>query len=647
MSDVPGTDGTVCPFCAVGCRLDHDGERVRGRSGPANPNGRLCRKGLRAFDPFANEDRLTRPLVRVDGELTPVSWERALERAVSGLRAIRADHGPDGLAFLGAPRCTTEENYLLGKLARALGTNNVDNRARRCHAATARALDERLGWPATTNGLADLREADLVIVVGANPAVRQPIAFDSAVRPALKAGGTLIHIDPHRNETSRPADRHIAPQPGTDALLVSLVCALVAEAGGVDESFVSERTRGIDQFRPWLADLDIQTGAARTDVGVPVLEGVASDIVEADRVAVLTGTGADRSSTAHALLNLLLLTGNLGRPGTGLHVLRGLANEQGAVDAGCVPDRLPGHRPVTDADARAAVADVWGVEPPATPGQGEPALLSAAGESIHGALVVGENPAVSKRDPEQLARNLEALSILVVADCVPNETTRHADVVFPAATGVEKAGTMTNLDRQIQRLRPLAEPPGEARADLAILSTLGRRLVGTSFADEGPGDVFAELVQVTPTYAGLSYDDLLENPQRWPTAREREDGVLYRTAFATSDGLAPFVRVELPSSEAARDGLTLVVGDRAGQFTAGGPTDIDGRLTIHPDDATDCGVSDGQPVEVSNDVASVETTAHVSRSIRPGTVYLHASVADPLVRGGEPIVDITAADASR
>jgi len=649
MSDESGSGaaGTVCPYCAVGCRLDREGERVVGRVGPANPGGRLCEKGLYAFDPVAADDRLTTPLVREDGELRPAAWDRALERAAAGLRGVRDAHGPDALAFLGAPRCTTEENYLLSKLARVLGTNNVDNRARDCHAATTGALAARLGWPATTNTLAGLRRAEVILVVGANPAVRQPIAFDSAVRPALKAGGTLVHVDPRENETTRPSAHHLAPRPGTDALVVSALCALALAADGVDADFVRERTTGAAAVRSWLDDLDPDAAATAADVDRDTLDAVAAAVTGADRVAVLTGTGADRRSTADALLNLLLLTGNLGRPGTGLYVLRGLANEQGAVDAGCVPDRLPGHRPVRNADARAALAEAWGVEVPATPGRTESALLSAAGEDVHAALVVGENPAVSKRDADRLADSLDALSTLVVAECGHSETTRHADVVLPAATGVEKAGTVTNLGRQIQRLRPRATPPGDARPDVDILRSLGRRLAGDGFAPDSLSGVFAEFARVAPPYAGIDYEGLLDRPRRWPTGQGAADGdrgVLYGESFATADGRAPLVVVDLPTGpEPPEGGLVLVVADRAGQFAAG-TGDVDDRVSVHPEDAADNGLEDGMRVRVSTGAASVETTAQVSRSIRPGVVSLHASVADPLVRDGGHHVDVTPVD---
>jgi len=646
--------GTVCPFCAVGCRLDREGEgesgRVVGRNGPANPEGRLCEQGLHAFDPLDDQQRLTRPLVRRDGDLEPVSWETALDRAVGGFERVLDDSGPDALAFLGAPRCPTETNYLLQKLARTLGTNNVDNRARLCHAEAARVLEARLGWAASTNSLDDLRGADLFLVVGANPAARQPVAFDTAVRPAVNGGATLVHVDPHENETTRLADYHLAPRPGTDALLVSLITALVVESGGVDEQFVAERTTDFEAFQDSLGDRDLLTDAAVADVDPETVEAVATALTDADRVVVMTGTGGDDAVTADALVNLSLATGNLGRPGTGFTILRGLANEQGAVDAGCVPDRLPGHRPVTDKSAHQRVADEWGRPVPETPGQTEHDLVAGFGGGVEAALVVGENPAISRRDADELADSLAALDTLVVHELAPSETTAHADVVFPAAAGVERAGTVTNLDRQVQRLRPLATPPGDARTDFDILCGLGKRLVGDGFDFDGPDEAFAELARVAPPYEGLSYDALAERSRRWPAfagnshagdghADDADDPFLYADGFDTSNGRAAFVTVDLPDLSESGDsgdvdgGLRLVVGDRAGAFGTEDET-ADRSLTVHPADAQVRDVADGDRVLVASGDATVETTATVSDAVRRGVVHLHASVADPLVRSG-------------
>ena len=631
---------SVCPLCAVGCRLvPGDEDRARGAAGPANPNGRLCRKGVDAYR-LGGDDRLTEPLVRRDGDLQTVAWETAYERAVDGIQRIVATHGPDALAFLGAPHCTNEENYLLQKLARTLGTNNVDNRARLCHAASSRALAEQVGWPATTGSLEALGDADVIIIAGANPAERQPIAFNSFVRPAVLDGATLIHVDPVGNRTTRLADHHVAPEPGTDALVFDLLSAALIDDGAVDHEFITERTRGYDAFTASLASMDCQRVLAAAGVDAGAINRVVGCLTEADRVAALVGTGIegdeDDPNAAEALLDLLLLTGNVGRRGTGLYVLRGLVNEQGATDAGCVPDSLPGHQPVSDREARSQVADEWGIEPPATPGKNASELLAAFGDEIRGAVIVGENPAVSKRDPSWIRHRLDALDMLVVLDIHPTETTRHADVVLPVAAGVESEGTVTNLERRVQRSRSTREPPATARSDFDVLRELGCRLFEDrdwfDYADVG--EVFDELTRVAPTHEGISYDDLGPEGWQWPG----EGDALYTESFATPDGRAVFGRVQYDAEtgDGAVDSetkgqLRLVTGGRAGEWPVG-PTTSDQPLRMHPADASDRSVAPTDEIVVSNGPVDVETTVELTDRIRQGTVSLPAAVADPLLR---------------
>ncbi|MBV0925834.1 molybdopterin-dependent oxidoreductase [Halomicroarcula limicola] len=631
----PADDATVCPLCAVGCTLaPSDGEegRARGVPGPVNRDGHLCQRGIGAFDALGSDDRLTTPLVRRDGELRAASWPEALDRAADALASVADGHDADALCFFGAPHCTNEENYLLQKLARTLGTNNVDNRARICHAAGMTALETRLGRPAMTNSLSGLSDADVLLVVGANPARQQPVAFDSYVRPALHDGTALVHVDPRENQTTRAASAHLAPRPGTDALVVTALCALAAERGGVDESFVAERTSGYGEYADSLADFDADRAAATADVPPEDLGAVADRIAAADRVAVLAGTGIEGGSdTADALLNLLLLTGNFGRSGTGMNVLRGLNNEQGATDAGCRPDRLPGHRPVDSPEDRAHVADEWGIDPPATPGLTERAAVERFGESVHGALVVGENPAVEKRDASWLRNRLTDLSALVVVDLFESETTDHADVVLPAAAGVEKAGTVTNLDRRVQSLAPAVAPPGDARPDFEILRELGTRLVGDAFEYEDSAAAFEEWTRLSPVHEGMTRSAVADGGVQWPTAGDGSSGtaVLYEEAFETESGRAAFADVETSIADAPADELTLLVGSRAGGVAAG-PSDE--RVHLAEADAASRGIEDGETVVVRNDAAAVEATAAVGGSVREGTAYLHADVADPLVR---------------
>lgn len=625
---------SVCPLCGVGCRLQPgSGSRAQGVVGPANPNGRLCRTGIGAFD-VVDEDRLMQPLVRQDNNVRTVSWPTAYDHVVNQFKGLLNEHGPDTLAFLGAPHCTNEENYLLQKLARMLGTNNVDNRARHCHISTTRVLSNRVGWPATTNSLAELRDADVIIVAGANPAERQPIVFNSFIRPAVNEGTTLVHVDPVGNRTTRLADIHIAPRPDMDALVFDLLSARVFNMDGVDWRFVVQRTLGYEAFTATLTEVDQETAASVGDVAIDVVDSVAERIVGADCVAGLVGTGiegsAGQTNASEALFHLLLLTGNLGRRGTGLYVLRGLANEQGATDAGCVPDRFPGHQPVTDDDAGDRIASEWGRVPPSTVGKTAKELLASFGDDIRGALVVGENPAISKRDQDWIRQRLNALDVLVVLDLVRSKTTRHADVILPAAAGVEKDGTLTNLERRVQRTRQTNPPPGKARPDFIILRDIGQRLLdGTDAFDYSEvSEVFNELSRVAPTHAGVSYSDIDCNGRQWPFD---SDGTLYCETFDTPHGFAVFSTVQPLVARETESGLQLVVGGRVSE-RHNDHRASDRMLRMHPDDANKRAVESADSITVSNGKVTVETTVKLDSNIRQGTVFLPAEVADPFLR---------------
>jgi formate dehydrogenase major subunit len=671
--------GSVCPFCAVGCRVRYDADsgRARGVTGAAvNRRGELCPKGVAAFDGL-DEDRLTEPLVRRDGTLEPASWTEAYDRIEAGFGGVLDEHGPDALAFLGAPHCTNEENYLFQLLARALWTNNVDNRARLCHDATAAAMEARLGSVGMTNTLADLAAADAFLVIGSNPAARQPVAFDSYVRPAVDDGATLVHVDPRANETTRLADHHLAPRPGADALVVALLIDTVLREGLTDERFVTERTTGFAAFTASMADFDARRAAGRAGVDLGAVREAARSFGRADRAAVIAGTGVEPddgrtaattgTTTADALLDLLLLTGNLGERGTGFNLFRGLNNEQGASDAGVLPHRLPGGQPVTDPEARARVAEVWGIEPPAEPGRNELDLVQGFGDSVRGVYVLGENPAVTKLDDQSVARGLDSLEFLLVQDVAPTATTEHADVVLPASAWAEKAGTVTNLDRQVQRMQPMTAPPGNARRDFAVLRELGRRLTDQAFDYEGPAEVFAELTRVNPDYAGMSYEGVGRGGQRWPFPAGAEEGVevLHRERFANGDRRTPFGSAVDPGrfdgdgrgtssaldgdSSDADDRLALLTGSRRGEFTSGttGPAGargaVDEELGVHPADADARAVADGERVVVEGCNARVRATATHTESVRRGTVHLHASVAEPLVGEGRTRVRLVPA----
>lgn len=645
---------SVCPSCAVGCSVEYDRENARatGVTGaPVNHEGRLCSKGINAFAGLDDDERLTQPLARVDGDLEPVSWAEAYERIETGFEGIIDDHGSDALAFLGAPRCTNEENYLFEKLARVLGTNNVDNRARICHRSTTRAMTDRLGSGAMTNSLADLRAADAFLVAGSNPAAQQPIAFNTYIRPAVNDGATLIHIDPRENRTTRTADIHLAPRPGADALVATLLGAVIVQEGLIDRAFIAERTTGFEEFASEMAEIDIEEGAQRAGVAPEKLRTAARAFGRAERAAVVSGTGIEGddhedTAAADALLNLVCATGNLGKRGAGMNPLRGLTNEQGANDVGARPHTLPGYESVSDSAARARIEAEWGVEPPATRGLSELDAVRAFGSSIRGAFVLAENPAVTELDSERVARNLDALDFLLVEEVFPSETTAHADVVLPASAWAEKAGTVTNLDRQVQRLHPFGSPPENAARDFEILREIGSRLTDADFDYADPSEAFVELKRVNPLYTGMDYEGIDQGGQRWPFPEGAEDGrqVLHADRFMNGHESVPFVPIESEGVSAGDDhgnGLALLTRRQVNE-SSGGSTVEKPTLGIHPDDADHRGIEDGDTVVVENDHGRVTSTARVTERVRERTVFLGTDDAEPLLGGDSTRVRVAA-----
>ena len=642
---------SICPYCGVGCGITYDPEsgKAAGWNGPVNTRGEICPKGAAAGEIVAHEDRLTTPLVRDGDSFVPVSWATALENIVATFSEIVETDGPDALAFFASSNCTNEENYVLQKVARALGTNNVDNCARLCHSSTVAAMGERFGAGAMTNTLDDLREADAYLVAGANPAEQHPIIFRSYLLPAVRDGTELIHVDPRENDTTRAATHHLPVKPGFDIPLLNAVSKVILEEGLTDEAFLETRVDGVEAFTEFFDSVVVDDNARLAGVDPADLRAAARAYAEADRAAIFTGMGMSQhhcgTDNVHALLNLALLTGNVGKRGTGVNPLRGQNNVQGAGDVGALPNVLPGYRSVGDDEARDAVADVWGFEPPATPGLTEVEMTHAFGESIRGAFVFGENPAVTEPNADRVRERLQRLDCLVVLDLFMTETAEYADVILPGSAWAEKAGTVTNTDRQVMRMRPSVDPPGEARRDLSVLCELGERLTdGIRFEYDGPEAVFEELTEVLPQYAGMSYAGIGTGSQRWPFPEGAETGVgvLHAERFESGRRTADLRAVEHvdPVDPVADDELVLTTGRALQHFNSGALTRRSETLVrmrgedvlqIHPDDAERRGIADGDAVRVESERGSVTTTASLTPAVRRGTVFATFHYADPLI----------------
>jgi formate dehydrogenase major subunit len=651
---------TICPYCGVGCGIavapgEEPGDMRFQPWGDAPVNeGRICIKGGAATEVVDHEDRLTDPLIRENGEFREASWEEAYDRVVDELSRIRDEHGPDAMGFFGSSKTMNEENYLLQKLARRYGTNNVDNCTRMCHASTVWALRTSLGAGAMTNSMADLEEAaDVFWIQGANPGEQHPIANSQYFRQAVLEGATVIQVDPHANKTTRSfkideTDRHMHLQlePGTDIPLLNVVLKTILEKhaenpdeGWVDEAFIEERTEGFDHLEETLADFD--KAAAAEECGVPLedIELAAEKYAMANNAAIFTGMGMSQHTcgvdNVQNEINLALVTGNLGRPGTGVNPLRGQNNVQGTCDVGAMPNVLPGYQLVDDDEARAAVEAEWGFEIPSEPGLTNVEISHEAGSSIHGLYVMGENPVMSEPDGNRVEERLQSLEFMVVQDIFMTETAKFADVILPATTWAERGGTVTNTDRRVQRMRPVEKVHENTKHDLDILAEVGTRLFGEGFDFDDPEDVFEELRQVCPSYHGMTYELLGEEGLHWPCYEVGDEGdpFLYEDSFDTESGLGQIEGVRhQPPKETPDDEYPLILTTarleehyNTGTMSRRSPTlkrvKPENFVDVHPADAERYGIEDGDMVRIRSRRGEIEVTAQVTEDIKEGVIW--------------------------
>ena len=644
---------TICPYCGVGCGIkvnpgEEPGDMRFMPWGDAPVNeGRVCIKGGAATEVVDHEDRLTDPLIKEDGEFREASWAEAYDLVVGELERIREEYEPDAMGFFGSSKTMNEENYLLQKLARRYGTNNVDNCTRMCHASTVWALRTSLGAGAMTNSMADLREAaDVFWIQGANPGEQHPIANSVYFRQAVNEGATVVQVDPHANKTTRSfkideTDRHVHLQlePGTDIPLLNIVLKTVLENGWVDEEFVAERTEGFDHLEETLADFDKEAAAEECGVPLEDIEAAAETYATAENAAIFTGMGMSQHTcgvdNVQNEINLALVTGNLGRPGTGVNPLRGQNNVQGTCDVGAMPNVLPGYQLVDDDEARESVEEVWGFEVPDEPGLTNVEISHEAGESIHGLYIMGENPVMSEPDGNRVEERLQELEFIVAQDIFMTETAKYADVVLPATTWAERGGTVTNTDRRVQLMRPVEKVHENTKHDLDILTEVGTRLFGDPFDFADVEEVFEELRQVCPSYHGMTYDALDEEGIQWPCYEPGDEGdqYLYEDGFETDSGLGQIEGVRHQEPEETPDEeypLILTTARLEEHYNTGtmsrrSPTlkrQYPGNFVdVHPNDAERYGIEDGQEVRLESRRGEITVEAHVTDDIKEGSVW--------------------------
>jgi formate dehydrogenase alpha subunit len=648
---------TVCPFCGVGCSMTVGirGRRivaVRGdRESPVNAGG-LCVKGRFGLDFVHHPDRLTRPLIRREGVprsrsagtaaeiFREAEWDEALERTASELVRIRDAVGPRALGVLSSAKCTNEENYLVQKFARAaLGTNNLDHCARLCHASTVAAALAAFGDGAMSNSIADIAGAAALFVIGSNTTECHPIIARRIKQNQRRNRAHLVVADPRRTELADMADAHLRHRPGTDVALLNGLMHVILREGLYDAAFIAERCEGFEAFRDSLADYAPAEVAAASGVSPGLIEKSARILGGAESLVAVYGMGITQhtcgTDNVKAVANLLMLTGNMGRPATGFSPLRGQNNVQGACDMGALPNVFPGYQRVDDPEAAARFARAWRAELDPEPGLPLTEMVRAAHAGRLKALyVVGENPLLSEPDLNHARQAFERLEFLAVQDIFLTETARLADVVLPAACFAEKEGTFTNTERRIQRVRRILPPPGDAREDARILAELSERC-GYSLAGGPPEEILREIAALTPIYAGIRYERLeSEGGLQWPCWNESHPGTprLHAEGFTRGRGRFHVVHYAPPAEAPDADyPIVLTTGRilehwhtgsmsrRAKVLEALAPQS---RLDIHPRDAEACGLNEGSPIRVASRRGEIRTRVHRDGRMSEGQAFM-------------------------
>ncbi|XAT59784.1 formate dehydrogenase subunit alpha [Rhodobacteraceae bacterium Araon29] len=652
---------SVCPFCGVGCQVSlkvkNDKVKfVEGINGPAN-EGRLCVKGRFGFDYIHHDHRLTRPLIRredapakglnVDPSnwqefFREASWDEALDFAADGLSALRRDKGGPSVAGFGSAKCTNEEAYLFQKMIRqGFGHNNVDHCTRLCHASSVAALMENVGSAAVTATFNEIENADVAIVIGANPVENHPVAA-TYFKQFTKRGGKLIVMDPRGQALKRFASHMLQFRPGADVSMLNAIMHVIVEERLYDQQYIEAYTENWEAEKTHLTDFAPEKMAEICGIEADVLRDVARTFAGAQAGMIFWGMGVSQhihgTDNSRCLISLALMTGQVGRPGTGLHPLRGQNNVQGASDAGLIPMFLPDYQTVTDDGVRSAFTSVWNSgDFSSQKGLTVTEIMDAVHTGdIHGMYILGENPAMSDPDVEHARDALAKLSHLVVQDIFLTETANYADVILPASAFAEKSGTVTNTNRQVQMGRPAVPPPGEAREDWWIEVELANRL-GLNWDYQSPADVFAEMKINMASLDNITWDRLsAENAVTYPSLSPEDPGqaIVFGDGFPRTDGRAKFTPASVIAPDDVPDAeypMILTTGRQLEHWHTGSMTrrsnvldavEPEANCSLHPKTLRRLGVEPGGHVRLTTKRGSVVVMARADRSVAEDMVFL-------------------------
>ncbi|MDU9007211.1 formate dehydrogenase subunit alpha [Sedimentitalea todarodis] len=659
-ADFDSETQSICPFCGVGCQVSlkvKDGrvKYVEGLNGPAN-EGRLCVKGRFGFDYIHHPHRLTRPLIRredappkglnvdpgnVSTHFREATWDEALDFAAHGMTRLAQAHGGKTVAGFGSAKCTNEEAYLFQKLIReGFGHNNVDHCTRLCHASSVSALIENVGSGAVTATFNEIENADVAIVIGANPVENHPVAA-TYFKQFTKRGGKLIVMDPRGVGLRRFASHMLQFRPGADVSMLNAIMATIVEENLYDQQYIEAFTENWEAEKAHLADFSPEKMAPICGIEAEVLRDVARTFAGARSAMIFWGMGVSQhvhgTDNSRCLISLALMTGQIGRPGTGLHPLRGQNNVQGASDAGLIPMFLPDYQSVSDDNVRKAFTDVWG----SGDFSNEKGLtVTEIVDDIHAGntramYIQGENPAMSDPDVDHAREAFARLEHLVVQDIFLTETANFADVILPASALYEKSGTVSNTNRQVQMVRPAVAPPGDARQDWAVTVDLARR-IGLNWTYTHPREIFAEMALNMKSLDNITWERLEVETVTYPSLSPTDPGqaVVFGDGFPRSRGRARFTPASIIAPNEAPDAdypMILTTGRQLEHWHTGSMTrrsavldavEPEANASLHPATLRDLGVEPGAMLRLTTRRGSIEIMARADRAVSPDMVFV-------------------------
>ena len=652
---------SVCPFCGVGCQVslkvkDNKIKFVEGINGPAN-EGRLCVKGRFGFDYIHHKHRLTKPLIRrsdapkkglnVDPNnwsefFREATWEEALDFAANGLKDLRDIQGGQTVAGFGSAKCTNEEAYLFQKFIRqGFGHNNVDHCTRLCHASSVAALMENVGSAAVTATFNEIENADVAIVIGANPIENHPVAA-TYFKQFTKRGGKLIVMDPRGQALKRFASHMLQFRPGADVSMLNAIMSVIVEEGLYDQQYIEAYTENWEAEKAHLKNFPPEKMSEMCGIEASVLRDVARTFAGAQSAMIFWGMGISQhihgTDNSRCLISLALMTGQIGRPGTGLHPLRGQNNVQGASDAGLIPMFLPDYQTVTDQGVRNSFTSVWNSDDfSSEKGLTVTEIMDAIHDNkIKGMYILGENPAMSDPDVEHARDALAKLKHLIVQDIFITETANYADVILPAAAFAEKSGTVTNTNRQVQMARPAIVPPGEAKADWWIEVELAKR-VGLDWKYTDPSQVFAEMAINMRSLDNITWDRLeADGAVTYPSLSEKDPGqpIVFGEGFPRPEGRAKFTPASVIAPDETPDAeypMILTTGRQLEHWHTGSMTrrskvldavEPEANCSLHPKTLRKLAVAPGEFVKLTTRRGNIALMARSDRAVSEDMVFL-------------------------